>query len=111
MLTDEEKLLGRKEPEKKKLFEKQIFTDAFKYEVWTKGLENKSIESGEIIKNILPMEVKDRLLNGETEICYNDLCIKVLTEFKKPEAKVEVVEEVQPVKKVVKKTVKKKVKK
>ena len=115
MLTDEEKLLGRKEPEAKKLFEKTIFTDSFKYEIWTEGLNNKSIENGEIIKNILPVDVKDRLLNGETEIKYNGLCIKVLTEFKKVEVskeepKEEVKEEVKPVvkkKPVAKKKVKK----
>ena len=106
MLTDEEKLLGITEKSPKKMFEKTIFTDACKYEVWTLGMNNKSIESGELINNILPMDLKAELLNGKTELEHNGTCIKLITSLKveKEEAK----EEVKP---VVKKAVKKKVKK
>ena len=118
MLTDEEKLLGITEKSPKKLFEKTVFTDAFKYEIWLEGKENKSIESGDLIKNIVPLDVRERFLTGETEITYNGMCIKMLTELKAPkqeeEVKEEVIEEVieeEKPKKVVKKVVKKKAKK
>lgn len=103
MLTDEDKLLGVTEDSPKKLLEKTRFTDACHYEVWTDGKDNKSIESGEIIKNILPLDMKEKLLNGAEEIKYNGLCIKVLTTLKVEEPKEE---EITP-----KKTVKRKVKK
>ena len=112
-LTDEEKLLGFKEPRPKTLIEKTVFTDACQYEVCTEGYNNKSIENGNIIAAILPTDEKQKLLNGESEITYNGLIIKRLTQVtpKKEEVKEEVEEEVEepkPVKKPVKKTVKKK---
>ena len=111
MLTEEQKLLGEKETPAKKLFEKTIFTDAVSFEVKTEGKENKSIESGETIKNILPLEVKQKLLAGEEEIKYNGLIIRKITKItpkkeivkeEKEEIKEEV-KEVKPVKKTVKK--------
>ena len=112
MLTDEDKLLGVTENSPKKLLAGVIFTDSCKFEVWTEGKDNKSIENGELIKNILPMEEREKFVNGVTEICYNGTCIKMITEFKKVEVPKEV-EEVKPkeVKPVKKTTVKKKVKK
>lgn len=86
MLTDEEKLLGITENSPKKLYQKEIFTDAYRYEVYTEGLDNKSIESGELIENILPLDAKQKLQNGETEIEINGLHIKLLTSLKKVEA-------------------------
>lgn len=112
MLTDEEKLLGITEKSPNKLFEKTVFTDACKYEVQTIGLENKSIESGELVGNILPFDLKAEILNGKTEIEYNGMMFKMLTTLTVEEPKEEAKEEVKPVvKKAVKKVVKKKVKK
>lgn len=86
MLTDEEKLLGVTENSPKKLMSGLIFTDSCKFEVWTEGKDNKSIETGELIKNILPLEEREKFTNGAVEICYNGTCIKMVTEFKKVEA-------------------------
>lgn len=110
MLTDEEKLLGITEKSPKKMFEKTVFTDACRFEIWTEGYDNKSVESGELIKNILPAEAKAELLSGKTEFVYDNMHIKLLTELKvkEPEKVEEPVEEVKP---TVKKAVKKKVKK
>lgn len=109
MLTDEEKLLGITEKSPKKMLEKTIFTDACRYEVHTEGKDNKSIEGGHIIDSLLPLSVKQRLLNGENEITYNGLVIKKLTELepKKAEKKEEPAEQKPKVKKV---TTRKKVK-
>lgn len=111
-LTDEEKLLGMTEPRPRTLIEKTVFTDACKYEVYTEGYDNKSVENGNLIASILPSEEKQRILNGEFEIVYNGLVIKRLTQVtpKKEEAPKEEIEEEKPVKKPVKKAVKKKVK-
>lgn len=79
-LTDEEKILGYKEPPKK-LLSQVIFTDACLYEVQTEGYNNKSIETGDLIKNILTLDDKQRLLNGNLEIEYNGLKIKRLTKL------------------------------
>lgn len=115
MLTDEEKLLGITEKSPKKLMEATLFTDGCQYEVWTKGKENKSIENGALIKNILPMDIKEKFSNGETEVEYNGTCVKILTDFKVKEAPKEEIKEEEleeeikkPVKKTVKKTTKKK---
>lgn len=94
MLTDDEKILGVKENPAKKLMTKIIFTEACQYEVHTEGLDNKSIETGYVIGNILPMTEKERFLSGETEINYNGLIIRKITgnepvieEEKEPEVK------------------------
>lgn len=109
-LTDEEKLLGMTEPRPKTLIEKTAFTDAVQYEVHTEGYDNKSIENGNLIGNILPSEIKQQILNGESEITYNGLVIKRLTQVKPVEVKEEKIEEEEPkpAKKPVKKPVKKK---
>ena len=116
-LTDEERLLGMTEPRPKTLIERTAFTDACQYEVHTEGYNNKSIENGNLIGSLLPFEQKQKLLNGESEINYNGLIIKRLTQVKPIEVKEEVKEEIKeeieepkPVKKPVKKAVKKKTK-
>lgn len=78
-LTPEEKLLGYKEPKKKTLLELCAFTDSYLYEVKTKGLDNASEETGEIVDGILPLEKKKEILEGAIEIEYNGLIIKRLT--------------------------------
>ena len=119
MLTEEDMLLGLTEPKKKTYAEEMLFTDACMYEVCAEGLNNKSIENGEIIKNILPLEVKAKFIAGDSEVSYNGMIIKKLTEVKaKEEPKEEIIEEPEeekkeeeikkPVKKAVKKTTKKK---
>jgi len=109
MMTDEDKLLGNEETKEKTMLKKLIFTDAFNYEVHTKGKDNKSIESGEIINNILPAIEKQKLLDGLEEIEYNGLVIKRLTGIKpKKETKQVEKEEKEEVKEPVKKTVRKK---
>ena len=110
MLTDEDKLLGITEKSPKKMLEKTIFTNACRYEVHTEGKDNKSIEGGHIIDSLLPLNEKQRFLNGENEITYNGLVIKKITEFK-PVVKVKEEEkkDIKPV--TAKRTVKKKVKK
>ena len=116
-LTDEEKLLGLTEPRPKTLIEKTAFTDAVQYEVHTEGFSNKSIENGNTIATILPFEVKQQILNGESEITYNGLVIKRLTQVEPKKEPVieepkevieEPIEEPKPAKKPVKKAVKKK---
>lgn len=109
MLTDEDKLLGITEKSPKKMIEKTIFTDACRYEVYTEGKDNKSIEGGHLIDSLLPYDEKQRLLNGENEIVYNGLVIKKLTVLESKKVNKEVEEE--DIKPVAKKTVKKKVKK
>ena len=109
MMTDEEKLLGVTETAEKKLLKTTIFTDACQWEIRTEGKENKSIENGNILENILPYSEKQKLLEGQIEINYNGLVIKRLTGIKPPKA--EVKEEKEEVKEVVKpkaKTVRKK---
>lgn len=105
MMTEEDKLLGNNENSEKVLLKKLIFTSAYKYEVHTKDRDNKSIESGEIINNILPVNKKEELLQGAEEIEYNGLVIKRLTGIK---AKEEPKKEVEEIKEPVKKTVRKK---
>lgn len=92
MLTEEEKLLGLTEPKERTFIERTIFTDACKYEVYTQGRDNKSIESGKLIGDMLPFKEKQRFLNGESEIIYNGLVIRKLTALvpKKEEVKEEV---------------------
>ena len=116
-LSDEDKLLGLTEPRPKTLIEKTAFTDAVQYEVQTEGYDNKSIENGNVIADILPLEEKQKILSGESEITYNGLIIKRLTqvapvvkeELTTEEPKEEVKEEIEvPKKKPVKRTVKKK---
>lgn len=104
MMTEEDKLLGNDENSEKVLLKKLIFTSAYKYEVHTKDKDNKSIESGEIINNILPVSKKEELLQGTEEIEYNGLVIKRLTGIKpKEEVKKEPEEAKEPVKKTVRK--------
>ena len=107
MQTEEERLLGIEETPERKLFKKTIFTDAVKYEVSSENANNKSIESGYLINNILPASEKQKLLEGIEEIKYNGLIIKMLTNLKPQKAKKEEIkeknEEEKPVKKVVKK--------
>lgn len=107
MMTEEDKLLGNNENSEKVMLKKLIFTSAYNYEVHTKGKDNKSIESGEIINNILPVNKKEELLQGTEEIEYNGLVIKRLTGIK-PKEKEEPKKEVEEAKEPVKKTVRKK---
>lgn len=107
MMTDEEKILGMKEKPKAKI-DPLTFSDACMYEVSTVGKNNKSVENGALINIILPVEQKQKLLNGEFEITYNGMVIKRLT-GSVTEPKEEVLPEPEPV--AVKKTVKKAVKK
>ena len=83
--------------------------------IGTGGYNNKSIENGNEIASILPFEVKQQILSGESEITYNGLIIKRLTQVApKEEPTIEenstVEEEPKPIKKPVKKAVKKKTK-
>lgn len=80
-LTEEDKLLGRTEPREKTLLERTVLTDACRYEVETKGKNNKSVVNGDLINTILPVEEKKRLLNGEIEIVYNNLIIHRITKL------------------------------
>lgn len=80
-LTEEDKLLGRTQPRPKTLLEKTIFTDACRYEVETEGRNNKSVVNGDLINNILPTNIKDKLRNGELEINYNGLVVRRITEL------------------------------
>lgn len=110
-LTDEEKLFGLKEPRPKTLLEKTVFTDSVKYEIHTEGSNNHSIETGVLINNILPFEMKQRFLNGENEINYNGLIIKRLTQVTPNKEETPVIEEKEETEeeiKEVKQTVKKK---
>jgi len=111
MLTDEEKLLGITEQSPKKLLANTLFTDACKYEVWTDGYKNRSIETGDLIKNILSFPMKEELLSGKTELEINNMHIKLITDFevkKAPEPVEEVKKEVEEVKPAAKKPAAKK---
>lgn len=104
MMTEEDKLLGNTEEPEKVMLKKLIFTTAYNYEVSSVGKNNKSIESGALIDNILPYEKKEELLQGKEEIEYNGLLIRRLTGIKsKEEPKKEVEEAKEPVKKTVRK--------
>lgn len=104
MMTEEDKLLGNKENSEKVMLKKLIFTEAYKYEVHTKGKDNKSIESGSLLNNILPAIEKQKLLEGIEEIEYNGLVIKRITGVEpKEEAKKETEEVKEPVKRTVRK--------
>ena len=95
MMTEEEKLLGVKETAEKKLLKTTIFTDSCLYEVQSEGKNNKSIENGTLLENILPAIEKQKLLEGLEEINYNGLIIKRLTGIKpKEESKEEIKDEV-----------------
>lgn len=101
MLTDEDKLFGKTEKRQNTMIEKTIFTSACRYRVHTKGYDNYSIESGNLIKNIIPYRVQQELLNGKNEIEYDGIIIEKLTnlEPKKAEKKEELTEEKPKVKK------------
>jgi hypothetical protein len=106
-LTDEEKILGYKEPPKK-LLDLTVLTDACLYEVSTIGKDNASIENGKLINVILPSELKTKLKQGEIEVEYNGMIIKRITKVT-PDKEEKLIEEEteKPVKKIVKKKVKK----
>lgn len=78
-LTPEEKLLGYKEPKKKSLLQLCAFSNSYLYEVKTKGKDNVSVETGELIESILPIEMQQKIINGEKEIEYSGLVIKRIT--------------------------------
>lgn len=82
-LTAEDKLLGVTEPIKKKVIEAFAFSDSFLYEIHTEGLNNKSVENGELIKGFLPLELQIKIQAGATEVKYGNLIIKRLTGIKK----------------------------
>ena len=110
MQTEEDKLLGLEEKPEKVMFKKIIFTDAFLFEVSTEGYNNKSVENGALIDRILPVEQKQKLLEGIEEINYNGTIIKRITGVKPKEIlkqvqndKEETIEEVAPVKKTTRK--------
>lgn len=104
MMTEEDKLLGISENSEKIMLKKLIFTDSYNYEVCSKGKDNKSVETGTLIGNILPYDKQSELLSGKEEIEYNGLVIKRLTGIKpKEEVKKEPEEEKEPVKKTVRK--------
>lgn len=81
-LTDEDKLLGLTKPKKKNLLEMFAFSDSYLYEVHTKGLDNKGIETGDLIKGFLPPASQQKILEGEEEIEYNGLVIRRITGIK-----------------------------
>lgn len=78
--TAEDKILGIKPEDKKETFnEVFMFTDAYLFEVCTKGLNNKSVETGVLISNLLPPKKQQEFLDGEKEVEYNGLIIKRIT--------------------------------
>jgi len=78
-LSDEDKLLGRTAPKRKNMLEMFAFSDAYLYEVSSEGQDNKSIESGELIKNFLPPKVMAEIMEGKQIVKYNNITIKRLT--------------------------------
>lgn len=81
MLTDEDRLLGVTDERPRLLIEKTVFSDACRYEVFSRGKDNKSIESGELIKSLLPFEYQRKLLEGADELEYNGIIIKKITKL------------------------------
>ena len=82
-LTAEDKLLGLTAPKRKNMLEMFAFSDAYLYEVYTEGVDNKSVETGELLKNFLPPKLMAKIMEGETEIKYGNITIKRLTGVKK----------------------------
>lgn len=86
-LTAEDKILGKTLEEKQNETKEQgskyekmfMFTDAFLFEVHTKGRDNKSVETGEFIKNLLPPKKQQELLDDIKEVEYNGIVIKRIT--------------------------------
>lgn len=109
MLTDDERILGIEENRERKMFSKLLFTHAYRFEVETKGYNNKSNESGFVVGSILPMEYKNKLLAGEKEVVYNDLIVRrIMPEVKEVKIEEEIEEKPIVKKKPVRKVSKKK---
>lgn len=73
-LTNEEKLLGITEEEKK--LKQELLTDKTQYIVNSKGLDNYSVVGGDTIKSIVSYEIQEKFMAGVQEIEYNGLIIK-----------------------------------
>lgn len=103
-MTDENLILGTEEEKTENpLLKGLVFSDAFLFKVKTKNLNNESIESGALIENLLPFELKNRIIAGEKTVEYNGLEITRITEVSESKP----AEEKKEVKKVVKTTTKK----
>lgn len=77
--TAEEKILGV-EPQEREVFNDIfMFTDAYLFEVCTKGLDNHSVETGALLAQLLPPKKQQELLDGAKEVEYNGLIIKRIT--------------------------------
>ena len=92
-MTDENLILGTtEETSENPLLKGLVFTDAYLFKVQTKGLNNASVESGELLANLLPIEKKREILSGKVTIEYNGLEITRITGVE-PEKKEEEKEE------------------
>ena len=79
-MTDENLILGTTEEQpENKLLKGLAFSDAYLYKVQTKGLDNPSIETGEILNALLPNSKKKEILSGKVTIEYNGLIITRIT--------------------------------
>ena len=82
IMDDESLILGvTVENKTVRILKTLAFSEDFKYEIKTIGKNNASIEGGNLIANILPLNKKEEILNGEEVITYNDLEIRRLTKI------------------------------
>ena len=77
----ENQVLGRKEPEVKRINDNELFTVHKKYKVKHEKVKNSSIIDGETIKNILPINEKIKLAEGAKKLEYNGFIIEVIEEI------------------------------
>jgi hypothetical protein len=106
-LTDDELILGITKPEKKDEVSQDIFNSDEVFKIEIKDTEKTNFVNGVTIKNILPLSLREKFLQGEKEIVYKNFIIKL--EEKPMQIEGPLKEETTP-KKTVKKPIRKKVK-
>ena len=82
-MPDDDLILGNKitKPDRQNI--QNFFSADRKFKVHTTGLDNYSVENAQLIEAILPLEEREKLLNGETQLTYNGIVIEVVQEEEK----------------------------
>lgn len=85
-LTAKERILGADNKEASKESAEIVFSFAAKFEVRNEKGGQTSIIGGNLLKNILPANFKEKILSGEKNITYNGIVINRIVEKFKADA-------------------------
>lgn len=97
----EDKIMGRKEPLPKTELQLKAFTAETKYIVYAEGNNNKKTVTGLTVKNILSLDNRELITNGELVVRANGLVIErvveeVTEEISETDEEISVVEKPKP---------------